>query len=343
MLFFLCLKFIYILLGLLWQGNNDWLSVFHRNDSSWYALIAENGYPTVPPQPGTESEFAFFPLYPALVSIFMPLLGTFHQAAFAFSLLTGLLLITLCFRLLRQLEWSDREIFRFLALYQLLPFHHFHHVFYSEQLFLLILAGIMLSLEQRSTALLFALSALLALTRPTGLIYAATLPLLYLPNFNVPAFIDWVRRCWPLMGAPFGIFLWTGYLKLHCGDALAFSHAQSGWNRKYCWPWESLFNDGNTAIILISIYAVLILITALTMFRRSGFGVILFHGINLLFPLSTGQVISYPRYTSANLPLFLRLRSFLEAPYFPWILALAATLHLFIYYAWVMNLPIWSY
>ena len=342
-LFFLGLKSVYIFSGLFWIGNNDWLSTFHRNDSSWYALIAENGYPSEAPVSGVESAFAFFPLYPMLIRLIMPFAGSFAFAAFLLSLLTGLLWISVSFRLLRHLQWSDREIFRFLTLFQLLPFHHFHHVFYTEQLFLLLLTGIMLSLEQRNAVLLFILSLLLALTRPTGLIYAATLPLLFLTDFSIPSLKNWFKHCLPLLGAPLGIFLWMGFLKLHCGDALAFSHAQSGWNRGYSWPWESLFNDGQLATALISVYTLLLLTLAAYLFRKASPGAKFFQVINLLFPLSTGQVISYPRYASANLPLYLRLRSMLEAPYFPWICGIAAILHLALFYAWVMNLPIWSY
>jgi len=341
--FFLLLKCCYILLGIVWGTGNDWLQVFHRNDSSWYALIVENGYPTAPPLPGIQSAFAFFPLYPSLIKLFMPLFESFHQAAFAVSLLTGLLWIALCFRMLRQLAWADREIFRFLLLFQLIPFHHFHHVFYTEQLFLLLLAGVMYHLEQRNITQLFILSMLLALTRPTGLIYAATLPLLYLPDYKHPAVMSWIRRCWPLLGAPFGMLLWMGYQKLHCGDALAFSHAQSSWNRSYTWPWTGLFNQGTAAISVISCYAIITLAAATIFFRRSGPGIILFQLLNLLFPLSTGQVMSYPRYVSVNLPFLLNLRRLLNKRFFALATALAAILHLGIFYTWVANLPIWSY
>ena len=110
-LFFLFLKTAYIILGLFWVGNSDWLSVFHRNDSSWYALIAESGYPTEAPVPGAESAFAFFPLYPMLIRLLLPVAGSFASAAFMLSLLTGFLWISLSFRLLKHLQWSDREIF----------------------------------------------------------------------------------------------------------------------------------------------------------------------------------------------------------------------------------------
>jgi uncharacterized membrane protein (UPF0136 family) len=202
---------------------------------------------------------------------------------------------------------------------------------------------ILLSLEEGHAIRLFFLSLLLALTRPTGLIYAATIPLLFLVNLNLHSIKSWLLRCLPLLGAPAGLFLWMLYLHLHCGDALAFSHAQSGWNRSYQWPWESLFNQHALSITMLSIHAILVLLFSIIAFRKAGPGMQLFQAINLLFPLSTGQVISYPRYASANLPLFFSVRKYLTGRYFPIILGVAAILHLFVYYTWVKNLPIWSY
>jgi hypothetical protein len=342
-LVFFILKAIYLLLGIFWGSDAHWLDVFHRNDSSWYAMIAEHGYPVQAPQPGVESEFAFFPLYPLAVRLFMFLLGDFQQAAFAFSLLTGMGWIVLMFKLLRVYGWEDFEIYRLLSLFQLLPFHHFHHVYYTEQLFVVLFTWILLSLEEGHAIRLFFLSLLLALTRPTGLIYAATIPLLFLVNLNLHSIKSWLLRCLPLLGAPAGLFLWMLYLHLHCGDALAFSHAQSGWNRSYQWPWESLFNQHALSITMLSIHAILVLLFSIIAFRKAGPGMQLFQAINLLFPLSTGQVISYPRYASANLPLFFSVRKYLTGRYFPIILGVAAILHLFVYYTWVKNLPIWSY
>ncbi len=342
-LVFFILKAVYMVLGIYWGSDAHWLDVFHRNDSSWYAMISEHGYPVLPSQPGVESEFAFFPLYPLAVRLLMFLLGDFQQAAFAFSLITGVAWIVLMFKLLRQYGWADFEIYRFLSLFQLLPFHHFHHVYYTEQLFVVLLTWILLSLEQGQAVKVFFLSMFLTLTRPTGLIYAATLPLLFLVNLNASSIKSWLLRCLPLLGAPAGLLLWMLYLKLHCGDALAFSHAQSGWNRSYRWPWESLFNQHALSITILSIHAILVLLLAIITFRKAGPGAQLFQAINLLFPLSTGQVISYPRYASANLPFFFPLRTYLTGRYFPIIIGIAAMLHLFVYYAWVKNLPIWSY
>jgi len=341
--FFLVLKLVYVALGLIWNPGSAWLSIFHRNDSAWYELIARQWYPSLPPQSGHESVFAFFPLYPLLLRLLMQFTVSYLTAAMLLNLVCGSLWIFLTFRLLQQRGWHEREIFRFLVFFQLLPFHHFLHVFYTESLFLLLLTGLLYFMERRQPAWVFFTALLLVLCRPTGLIYAATVPLLYFGSFEPKPIADWFRRSLPLLGAPIGLLLWMSYLQLHCGDARAFSHAQSGWDRAYTWPWEALFNQGTGSITALSVYSIFILLLAGYWLRHATWPTKLFHAINLLFPLITGQVISYPRYISANLPLFHQMRNGLNSRYFAIICVLVASLHIIVFYAWVMNIPVWSY
>lgn len=341
----LLLKLVYGLSGMAWTADSGFLDAFFRNDSAWYRIIAEQGYPTQPPDGSSQTPFSFFPLYPALIGLIMQLGISFHPAAFILSCLSSLGWILLSFRLLRQRAWNDRDIFRLLAIFQLMPFHHFHHMFYSEQLFMVSITALLLALDLRHSFWVFALAALLVLSRPTGLVYAATLPLLYLRPSTLlqrSERKEWLQRCLPLLGAFAGLGIWMLYLHLHCGDALAFSHAQSAWDRGFRWPWMAFFNHGDPAIIVLSIYTLLLLGMMAWLFRKDAAG-LLFQCINLLFPLSTGQIISWPRYTSVNLPAWLELKSMLQGPRFFGLLLLAALLHAVLWMAWLDNMPVWSY
>ncbi len=344
-LFSLLLKLLYALSGMLWVDGSGFFDVFFRNDSAWYRIIAEQGYPTSAPDGIAQTPFSFFPLYPALAGLFMQTGLPFHAAAFALSCLSSLGWIALIFSLLRRRAWQDKEIFRFLALFQLMPFHHFHHMFYSEQVSMVLMTGMLLALDLQHRGWVFALAVLLVLSRPTGLVYAATLPLLYLSPatfFQRSALIGWLKRCLPLLGAFAGLGIWMLYLRFHCGDALAFSHAQSAWDRGFRWPWMAFFNHGEPAVTILSCYALLLLGLVAWVFRRNVMG-LLFHAINLLFPLSTGQIISWPRYASVNLPAWLELRNHLQGRRFFVLLAVIALLHAAAWMAWLDNMPVWSY
>jgi hypothetical protein len=132
------------------------------------------------------------------------------------------------------------------------------------------------------------------------------------------------------------------YLHLHCGDALAFSHAQSAWDRGFRWPWMALFNHGDPAISILSVFTLLLLGLVVWTFRRHA-AVLIFHIINLLFPLSTGQIVSWPRYASVNLPAWLEIRKLLQRRRFFFLLAASALLHAALWMAWLDNIPVWSY
>lgn len=344
-LFSLMLKLLYALSGMLWVEGSGFFEVFFRNDSAWYRIIAEQGYPATAPDGLTQTPFSFFPLYPAAIGLLMQTGLNFLPAAFLFSCLSNIAWIALTFSLLRRRNWQDNEIFRFLAVFQLLPFHHFHHMFYSEQLLMVTMTALLLALDLKKALWVFILAALLVLSRPTGLVYAATLPLLYLTPASLvhrAAIFSWLKRCLPLLGAFAGLVIWMFYLHLHCGDALAFSHAQSAWDRGFRWPWMAFFNHGDPAISLLSVYTIVLLGLAVWIFRRNAASLV-FHIINLLFPLSTGQIISWPRYASVNLPAWLEVKNLLQGRRFFILLAAIALLHAALWMAWLDNMPVWSY
>jgi len=341
----LLLKLLYALCGMLWVDGSGFFDAFFRNDSAWYQIIAEQGYPEVLPDVHMQTPFSFFPLYPTLIALITKTGLTFHPAAFLLSCIGSFMWIHLSFLLLRRRGWQDSAIFRFLLLFQVFPFHHFHHMFYSEQLWMLVFTALLLALDLRHSGWVFLLAALLVLSRPTGLVYAATLPLLYLTptTWKVRSELTgWLKRCIPLLGAFFGLGIWMLYLRLHCGDALAFSKAQHAWDRGLGWPWVAFFNNGETAITVLSIYALLMLSGVVWVFRRQGWK-LLFHLVNLIFPLSTGQIISWPRYASADLPAWLELSTWLQGRRFFAVLSILALLHMVVWNAWLRNIPVWSY
>jgi hypothetical protein len=341
----LLIKFCYAIAGMVALEGSGILDIFFRNDSAWYSIIAHSGYPSTPPN-AEQSVFSFFPLYPTLVAAIMQTGCGFHAAALVVSVGTLFIWLEGMRRLLHHKGWTSREYLRFIFLFQLLPFHHFHQMFYTEQLFTGVLVWLLLAFEKQRHTAVWVLSFLLALIRPTGLIFSASLFILYLPAVtfaNISAIKKHLIRCLPLTGAPLALGSWMLYLHHHAGDFLAFSRAQPAWGRRYSWPWESFFNHHDPAITFLSIYSLLILLFWVWLLRSASWNEKFFHALQFLFPLSTAQVISFPRYVSANIPAFLHLRSWLNHRHFALILALSGMLHIIAFTTWLYNTPVWSF
>ncbi len=186
----------------------DFLSLWIYADADWYLSIAGQGYPNTDEMkqaaadraartgypyrfaPGdpvakyrrytewdNDAKYAFFPLYPSSIALFLLILPL-HAAAFvatnAISALAFLMLYALTFA-----YFSDKGLaFRSVALLVFYPFSVFYQAYYSEGLFLLLAVLSFYFLKKGRLGLSVLCGALLALTRPTGV--AIVVPLLVL-------------------------------------------------------------------------------------------------------------------------------------------------------------------
>ncbi len=137
---------------------------FARFDSGWYNSIVEKGYPA-PPAPGTQSEHAFFPLYPMTARAIHLATGLdSFRAAVAVSWAALLLAVPLLASEARE-RFGERADLRTLPFLLLYPVAFFLAAVYTESLFLLLalLAFRATRRGELAPALLFGL--LLGLTR----------------------------------------------------------------------------------------------------------------------------------------------------------------------------------
>ena len=106
-----------------------------------------------------------------------------------------------------------------------------------------------------------------------------------------------------------------GYLAVTFGDPLAFLHAESGWDRHVMAPWDTFatffsvsptFGDALHSIpdLLFTIAAIAITVASWRLLRRS---YAVFLTALLLVPLSSGALLSMPRFCVAWFPVFLVL------------------------------------
>jgi GPI mannosyltransferase 2 len=148
--------------------GSSWLRSFSKWDSAYYLRISLQGYQE-------EKDFAFFPLYPLLISCGMTLAGL-HSIESAIS--SALLLNTLCFLLTIIVLWrlletipglSEDQIFFALHLFIFSPSSVFSLSVYTESLFALLSFSGMLSLQLDQTLMASLCFSLASLTRSNGI------------------------------------------------------------------------------------------------------------------------------------------------------------------------------
>jgi hypothetical protein len=199
-----------------WDPFTDLVfGTFDHWDAQWFLRISREGY--------DEATAAFFPLYPALLS----LLGSSLVWGTLLSLVAAGLGARFVFHIARTRLGvaGARDTVLILALF---PTAFVFTALYSDGLFLLFSAASFLAAERGRPWLAGIAGGLAVATRVMGL---ALLPAL--------VYLLWPRRlrdAWrllPLLLLPAALGLYAVYLEREVGDAFAFTESQaSGWERE---------------------------------------------------------------------------------------------------------------
>jgi hypothetical protein len=210
-----------------WLGSllNPWA----HWDGVWYIKIATSGYAD------GDGSTAFFPLFPMLLRYVGLLLD-------GNMLITGMLISLLCYagsvwllwRLVRQ-DFDDGLASRAVIYLAVGPLSFFLQAVYTESLFLLLSLACFVFAREGRWRLAGLMGLLATLTRSTGV-------LLLIPM----AYYYYERRGWRLKKTDShvanllmvveGLLVWMTYLALAFGKPLAFSSAQSQWERNFGAP-----------------------------------------------------------------------------------------------------------
>lgn len=170
----------------------SFFQLWNYADSEWYLSIAESGYPSVDEMKkasrmadyGYRStvkdsylKYAFFPLFPGVVSLSGAILPL-ETAAFAANLLINVLLVIVFLKLVSLYfpEQKESVLWPFLLLF-LFPFSVFYSLYFPESLFLLLSISVFICLKSGKYILMALFGFLLSLTRPNGMFIA--LPVLF--------------------------------------------------------------------------------------------------------------------------------------------------------------------
>lgn len=339
----------------------SYIHLIKRHDSYWYERVTVEGYPEIRERNAigsvidgvyTQSNWAFFPLYPAMNKGVMKMFNTdFNHSAFYLSILFSLLsLIGFYYFALEQFKETKKAFFSSMV-FLLFPFHYFFSMMYTEAVFFTFMIFSFLALSKRKYWLFTILIIPLALTRVNGLVMLLPLYLFYLEKENMLSkkhlnikqifgFQNIGRTIvmFIFVVVAFGLFCFYQYEKT--GYFFAFKIAQAGWGRESMFPLMALFRRSDFTTQFNSIYSILAMVIAAFAWKKFPWSLNIMIWISLLMPLAAGSTISMPRFISVIFPLTLFIGDFFfDKRYKYVVLFLFFAIQLWSFYYWIISTP----
>jgi hypothetical protein len=205
-----------------------WLAIWQRFDANWYISVAETGYG------GVAGDDHFPPLFPLLIRVLNPLLGSSFLAGLLISQLATLYAIKLLFETFS--EWGEDSTAKRATLFALMfPTSFFLFSVYSESLFLVTALLSFQYMRKLSWAWagFFAFCAIL--TRLQGA--ALLIPMVYLMWRDRPFLykpVHWFGLALPAVAGLFYLFLRSSQVT----DG-AVPLVESVWRARLVLPWDT--------------------------------------------------------------------------------------------------------
>jgi Gpi18-like mannosyltransferase len=308
----------------------DFLEMHARQDSAWYFSIAYEGYKFSKDE---QSNVNFFPLYPTLMKYgyellkpLTPNLILYHQYLLSGTLISIFSLFFAIIFLWKLFRLDTDSKTAFLAIFFLLvfPTSYFLTAIYTESLFLL-LAVCTFYFARKNQFILAGLAGYFAaLSRPVGIFLL--IPVLMELIFTRKRLNrkELVLNSLSLLLYPLGLATFMYYLNQKFGDPLLFVEAAKNWGRSFTlsitFPFDIVFSlvkyiggeldftHASAANIFLELiffsFGLFLSILALRKTRLS-YGVWCL--VSVLFPITSGVLVSQARYTLVLFPIFLVL------------------------------------
>jgi hypothetical protein len=228
-----------------------------RWDTFWYVLIADHGY-------ATPRATQFYPLYPLLARV----VGAPFASSVVGGILVSLAALLGALYMLQRLatfDLTEEAGRRTMLLLAFFPTAVFFSAVYTEALFLFLSIGSVYAARQGRWALAGIAAGLATLTRPTGVLLAVPLALLYLygprtdrgdpeprPELHGtarlrPRYRPSLDALW-LLCIPAGFAAYTSYVWAKFDDPFVVLEQGEAWNLHFTLPFVTVWNAAGRAL-----------------------------------------------------------------------------------------------
>lgn len=225
--------------------ESNYIKPFKTWDAQHYLFLSEKGY-TV----GNESN-RFFPLFPILISVVSFFLKNTLVSSYILVTVLSIISLILLYKLTQKL-FPKKNIYWTTLLFLLsFPTAFYLSLPYSESLFLFLALAFFYTIETKKRLLSFAISFLLPLSRPTGILIIV--PIFYkvvkssyktlrIQTFNNPIKITFPRESLYLLGPMLGLLFYLFLNRILLGE---FNAGISGISSIASWNLVNLFDPGS--------------------------------------------------------------------------------------------------
>ena len=292
-----------------------------RWDTFFYYTIATDGY-SWDAAVFRHYNVVFFPLYPMLMRWGGAALGGHPLLAGLIVSLTAFAGALVLLYRLALLELGDDHAWRVILLISTFPYALYFSAVYTESLFLLLSVGAFYAMRRGRLGWAAVCGLAAGLTRPNGFWLALPLALLAVwppdrdrqrssPRRPISLPLALLVACVPAIG----VTIFSSYLQLRFGDALAWVHGQAAWGvpmllragapdpgklpgEPLIKPIEVITWIGNIAAFVAAAYAIR------PISRRLGLAYGVWIAVNIFPPVVAHLFMSLGRFTSVLFPLF---------------------------------------
>jgi hypothetical protein len=335
----------------------EFFELWTASDAQWYLSIAEFGYPsqdefdvdhvTTRPkliaQTDTQLKYAFFPLWPGVISVANLLFKNAEAAGFVMANVCSLAAMIFLYRLLLR-RASASVAFWSVMLLASSPMSLFYYVPFTESLFLLLAVWVFTASEERRWLIAGITIGLASITRPTG-IFLAIVPVTYY-------LADAVReRRWRWQDAKHLGWLAVGVVPLaahmsfcaaKAGDPFYFSTASAWWGYDQLEPLQNLWHNtvesfrdfrnmpwhgthrSQVDFMVLALSCVLVAVGL----RILPAPYTAYAAVTIVVPLVTKDLMSFSRYAVTAWPLFYLPVVLIRQEFRRWVLAFVLLLFL---------------
>ena len=310
------------------SSGSGLLGLITRWDSRWYDWIVQEGYWL---RPGQQSNIAFFPLYPLIIKVTMPLVGNNTiLAGVLISNLAFLLALIVLYQLVESI-YADRGVARRTVYYlAIFPTSFFFSAMYSESLFLLFTVTAVYFARKKLWVWATLMGLLASATRTVGVLIWGLVMWEWLQVHGWTIETIRQRRSWHnlwnglrsdwfhfliISVIPLGLLSYMLFLQMTFNDPIAFSTVQAAWGRENVGPWTVIIRDvgdlltegaspENLSRLLNLGTLIFFLAMSPLVWRRLGAGYAIYIILSLLIP-ATSASQSIIRYALVCFPLFI--------------------------------------